>query len=218
MMVTMLFTVPFGSPALMATVPIVLGALAAVFVARNLRPRVVVGLDGIRLMGVLRPKFVPYSKIQSRGRVESSPQTGSVIVIETADGQLIFPVIGQSNMQIDALIDRIEQGRKRYEEGSARSLHALDRAGRSMSEWMAAVRRLPATGGFRDPALDAGDLERVVADPKAPLERRVGAALALRDPVKVRVAAEQAADPKVRVALEATIDEDEAAIERALKT
>ena len=53
---------------------------------------------------MLRPKFVPYSAIQSSARVTHVHQAGSVIGIETTDGTLRLPVIGQSNDQTDALI------------------------------------------------------------------------------------------------------------------
>jgi len=199
----------FNSRLVTAVAPFVLAVLVTALVGR-LRPRLVVGLDGIRIAGVLRPRFVPYSAIRA-------VTGGGPIVVDLANETLYLPVIGQSADQIAALHDRIEQGRKRYAEKSARPLDALDRAGRTIAEWTEAVRRLPNAGSFRQAALDIEDLEKVVADPKAPIERRVGAALALRDPAKVRVAAEQSADPKVRVALEATLEEDEDVIERALK-
>ena len=79
-----------------------------------------------------------------------------------------------------------------------------------------------SAGGFRDAALGSSDLEQVLADPRAPLGRRIGAALALREDAtglaRVRVAASTAADPRVRVALEnaGADDLDEQELMRAI--
>jgi hypothetical protein len=200
--------------AALTIVPPVLAIAMTALVVKRLRPHVVVGLDGIRRAGVLRPRFVPYSAIRSVRVLAFDPNQapGEQIVIDAEGGPLVLPLVAQPRAKVDALVARIRDGRARYEQESARALESLERAGRPVAEWLAALRKLAAGGGFRDAALDRSDLERVVADPKVPLERRVGAALALRDDpqarVSVRVAADQAADPRVRVALEAACDED----------
>jgi hypothetical protein len=130
-------------------------------------------------------------------------------------------MIGQSTEQIHALARRIEEGRARHAKSQAHPLELLDRNGRSILKWQKSV-RTAMLGGFRDVALGRNDLEEILADPKAPLERRIGAALALREEqegrARIRIAAETAADAGVRAALEAASHEeiDEAALLRSL--
>jgi hypothetical protein len=220
-------TLPLHSPLLMVVSSLALAIVTSWLVVRTLRPRITVGLDGLRVTGVLRPMFVSYAHVQNVriATYEHGDQqfVGSMVVVDTDGAPLVLPLIGQSNEQVQALVDRIKRGRERYAAEAARALDVLERAGRSTREWLEALRKLPAAGGFRAAALDSIDLQQVVSDPKVPLERRIGAALALRDDPearkRVRIAAEQSAEPRVRVALEAAAadDIDESEIERALK-
>ncbi len=205
-------------------VPPIVAVAATVLVVKKLRPGVIVGLDGLRTTGVLRPRFVPYSAIRAVNvcSLDPSQGTGEQIVVGLESGRLVLPLVAQTRARVDAIVGRIRDGRARYERDSARALESLERGGRSTGAWIAELRKL-AGGGFRDAALDRTDLVGVVVDPKVALERRVGAALALRDDpearVTVRVAANQSADPHVRVALEAASDEtlDEERLEASLE-
>jgi len=83
------------------------------------------------------------------------------------------------------------------------------RGERSFAEWVARMRGLLDRGtGFREVRLDRDDTLRVLEDPDASPEARVGAALAVAsaEPARVRVVAETCASPKLRVALEAAAD------------
>jgi hypothetical protein len=198
----------------------VIATLATILVVTKLKPKVVVGADGIRIVGVLSPKFIPYASIRSVKR-EGVQGTWAMTVI-TNDGSQLLPVIGISKDQTDALVRRIEEGRARFADRTARSIDALDRNARPLAEWREGI-KAAMTGSFREAALGTNDLEDVLADPKAPLERRIGAALALREDAsgreRIRVAAETTADPRVRVALEnAASDElDEPALMRSIE-
>jgi hypothetical protein len=97
------------------------------------------------------------------------------------------------------------------------------RGTRSLEEWKKALATLEsADAGYRQAALREEDLWRVVEDPRASEDARAAAALLLRkgldEPGKarVRVAAEATASPKLRVALEASISDDDAAALAAL--
>lgn len=80
-----------------------------------------------------------------------------------------------------------------------------------------------ATAGPRDAPVDAERLWRVVEDPAAPEEARVGAAVALGDGLdaegraRLRVVAGGTAGPRVRVALEAVAEGEETAVRAALE-
>jgi len=106
----------------------------------------------------------------------------------------------------------------------ARGVSALSRGERSVSAWREQIARLAnRETGFRDAAIGAADLERVLQDASAPVDHRVGAALALRVAypevarVRIHVAADGAANEELRAALLATaeVDVDEETIERA---
>lgn len=101
----------------------------------------------------------------------------------------------------------------------------LGRRGRPFEAWRNDVAALASPASvYRAAGLLFADLARVVADPDAPPEQRIGAALALgkdRGRVRreaVRVAARACLEPKLRIALSETLREhpDEATILAAL--
>ena len=70
-----------------------------------------------------------------------------------------------------------------------------------------------AGGGYRSASVPEDTLWRVALDPSEPAEDRIGAGLALRSKLddegraRLRVAAEAAASPEVRIALEGAASE-----------
>ncbi len=175
------------------------------------------GVDGVRIATVWRSRFVPY------GTIRSVTRTRKRIVFETTSGRL------RTSHMVDAraipeLVARIEERRAAAALAHAPPLDVLDRGERPMGAWRAALGEL-ARGGkaFRSAALHDDDLQRILDDPAASLEQRIGAALTLRSrggdaQGRIRVAAGTSVERRVRVALEAAAaDEiDERAIERAL--
>jgi hypothetical protein len=210
------------------TISMTLSVLVATVCGVWFRPNATVGLDGIRITGVLHPKFIPYSSITSAKREHGADTgifKGGVVVLGTTSGEVRLFASGQSHDQVDALFDHIERGRAAAAAVDAPPLDALDRKGRSVEEWRTALGD-PAFGeaGFRSAGLGQVELDDVLADPNAPLERRVAAALALRSRDdearrRIRVAAATSADPHLRIALDAaSADEiDDRRIARALE-
>ncbi len=127
-------------------------ALATVLAfSRRLRPHAVVGLDGVRIVGALRSRFVPHSAIDSVTRV--GPR-GSRIVLATSAGDVALPCIDTSDEQIAALVSRIEEGRAAAAATQSPPLELLERRGRALDDWRAAVSELALGGkGFRGAAL-----------------------------------------------------------------
>ncbi len=175
------------------------------------------GRDGVRIAAGLLRRFIPYRSIQKVSRARRH------LVFETAAGSVRTPRIDDSRA-IPVLVSRIEERRAAAALAGAPPLDALDRRERPIGEWRAALDEL-ARGGkaFRGAALRDDDLQRVLDEPGAPLEQRIGAALALRSrggnaQGRIRVAAGSSVERRVRVALEAAAadDVDERAIERAL--
>ncbi len=176
------------------------------------------GLDGVRIATLMRSRFIPY------GNIEKVTLRWKRIVFETTSGRVETPFIAADTRAIPELVSRIEERRAAAALAGAPPLDALDRRERPIGEWRAALDELALGGkGFRGAALHDDDLQRVLDDPGAPLEQRIGAALTLRGrggdaQGRIRVAAGTSVERRVRVALDAAAaDEiDERAIERAL--
>jgi hypothetical protein len=172
--------------------------------------RVVIGVDGVRIRG-LGARFVAYRDIRS---VERGLLPFTTVGLVLHDGNVVdLPVIGQTESAVEVMVQRIEDAMRASTE-PARDLAELERAGRDLATWrrdLAALAR--PTSDFRTQRVDPEDLVRIVLDPRAPTERRVGAALALgptdpeRAKTQARRAARASADERVRVALEAVADD-----------
>lgn len=103
---------------------------------------------------------------------------------------------------------------------------ALERRGRCLQEWRAALRAASREHGYRGapPPLPHAVLSRLVDDPDADQEQRIGAALALASDAdagtreRLRVASEYTENVKLRVALSTIADEQatDEAIEDAI--
>jgi hypothetical protein len=86
--------------------------------------------------------------------------------------------------------------------------------------WSARLGELLGSASYRGAPVTADDARATLRSPDATPEERVGAALALRvagdAPSQIRVASESLADPRLRVAIEAIADGDDARAEAAL--
>lgn len=193
-------------------------AACTLAIARWRRPHVVIGLDGIRVVGVPERRFIPYADIRGASRSKAR------VLLDTKSGELTLALDEDDEAFGAALVARIDAGRATSHGERRPALERLDRGGRTVAGWRGEVRELAlAESGFRDAALLDEDLEALLADRAAPLDRRVGAALALlsRDPTareRIRVVAATSAEPHARRALDAVAaDEmDDHALARAL--
>lgn len=182
-------------------------------------PRLEVGTDGVAIRHVRRD-FVRYESLL---RVEA----GDTLVLHLLDGTR-RDVPTSAGLGVDARFARaaaaaIALARERF--AASRKPHdfgLLERNGRPVAEWRAALSALLApSGAFRGVALDREGVLRVLDDPAASPERRVGAVLALAGGdhdalTRVRVAIDGCAHPETREAMEAARDGrlDERAIAR----
>lgn len=187
-------------------------------------PRVVIGADGIRLLGQWRQRYISFGEILKAK--EHLMLDGPAIALQLRSGEALFlPTIAQGADQRAALVERVNAGVEAFAARESKSLVALERSGRSWPEWRDALRRLAqGEASFREQAVGREDLERVLADPRSSTERRVGAALALRElgpeaRERVRVAAAATVDERVRIALDAAAEEelDEGKLEETLR-
>jgi hypothetical protein len=185
----------------------------------------VVGADGVIVRQGFAARFVPFGRVAS---VEIAPAAWRPVVFRLTDGSTVEArAHGMSAGDREALAARLDDARRAFAAGDAAegALARVERRGRSAAAWREAMREVIEAGdGYREPGVTREALVEVVESPAVPVERRVGAALALAgtgdDELRhrVRIAAEACADERVRVALALAADGalDDDAMEEAL--
>lgn len=214
--------------------PLLLAALFTwAWVRRFASPYVLIGTDGLRIHGGLRPRYVRYADIigvaqgwtaETNGRPPAERPTWGAVTLSLRDGSsLELPLVGQEGAEVRALATRIEGGLAAAQSGASIGLRALERGDRPFEKWRVAVESLAEQRpGYRDVALTPELLQRELSDGSAPSDRRVGAAIvlvALGEGERVRRVAGTCADDDMRAALEAVCDEalDEPTLARATR-
>ncbi len=166
-------------------------------------------------------RFIPYAELE---RAERVPSEGLVLSLSGGE-RLRLGARNAGGEYIDALCARIQAARAAAMGASvATTALPLERDGRTLARWREALRAVVAGDGYRTRHVDRSDLLVVLEDAAAPAERRIGAALALREldgqEARVRIGAVAAAvaNDRLRVALDGIGQDsvDEAAIEEAL--
>lgn len=204
---------------------IVLGLVAALLSFWGVREMfgpamVTVGADGVVIRRWMRDRFYPHDRIANLVTDDEH------VELCLTDGSQVWAKARHLSVDEQAALHaRFENARRAFREGavSQAALAELDRGRRSVSAWREALGSvLTSTDVYRRRALTREDLLAVLASPSAPVDRRIGAAVALsrageaEDRARIRVAAAACADTKVRVALEKAADEaldDEALVE-----
>lgn len=217
--------------ALVAGFAIVVPAVLAGPLLGGTMMSVELGRDGIFTRWLGRERFLAFADVEDV-RVE-----GARIALRTRHGKLeylqLVERVGKGLMPIDgrraepfaeALTTRWREARRARD---ARALEAeLAQGTRSVREWVAALEaRASEPPDYRDAALPPAALAELAADPAAEPSARTAAAWLLRrlgraehDADALRTAALEAAHPRVRVALDAALDGDDAALAHALAT
>lgn len=202
---------------LMTVVPFLVASAAA----RAMRNGVSLGRAGVVAREALRTRQLGFDDVVAIRHVGESAQ----LVREGAE-PFVVSLKGLDASVAKQLVERMAQGLSRFRDLVGSRADIFARGERDFATWKEEVRRLLTEAvGFRGPALRPEDALRVVEDPDADPEARVGAALALMavggddDKLRVRVAAETTLAPRVRVALEAASegDVDEDVIEAAVR-
>jgi hypothetical protein len=193
--------------------------------------RLLVGHDGLALHGGGKTRFFAWAGVDD--------------VSTDDDGIVLFPVgeplihvrllagrerygAGLARLRRDHLVARIRDELGTRREASIEALGAshLDRGGRTVAEWRAALRSLVTrpSGSYRHSALDPEHLASALWSRDLTVERRLGAAMALAatdDPAarqRVRVFIDTCADDALRDAVERAAEGelDDAGLRRAL--
>lgn len=185
------------------------------FVGR-VRPPVDVGSDGVRFEG----RFIPIAAIES----VSANEWDFAVTLHTKDGEVVIPMRGpQGTERARIVAERIREAMNVQGTPPSES-KILDAPIESVSAWREKlVEMATAREDYRGLALDPSEMSRVLGDPHAPPQRRLGAAIALHASggdaaQKIRICAEAIAEPHFRVALERIAEGavDDELIERAL--
>lgn len=178
-------------------------------------PVVTVGSDGIFLTRGVTRRFLPRSEIVAI-------HEGWRPVIALRSGETV-PLAGVSlDAQRCLAFGRLANARLATSTAAPEGRAVLAREGRSVAEWRAAIARAVEDPAYRSAALTTEETGALLENPRAPLEQRVAAAMALRiagePPERIRVAAEAVAHPAAREALEAVADDaDPERLERVLR-
>lgn len=211
------------------------GALvvSAVFVALAFvaYPTYTIGRDGILIEQFFQERFVPYSEVVALEREERQNWRGQPMVsrgftVRLAAGASVFIDTTRERMRDrmfegDHLFDAAVAARELSRAGRPHAADALSRGGRPTKEWL---RQLEGATDvrYRVAALSHDELANVLANPSADKTARAGAAICLARAgeearVQVRVAAEDIAEPDVRKAALAALEDDEEALAAALE-
>lgn len=205
--------------------------------------RAVVGADGVYLRWLWQKQFIPIERIESAMVVEHARtqwQSERLVVRlhlvgnETWDipawssgGRRRSRITDDMRARADMLAARINQaieGGGGQATALLRDPTVLERGERAIGEWVVALKKLHRDAdGYREPGSALDQLWAVLEDVKAKAEQRAATAVALSPHLddegrkRVRIAAQAAVAPRLRVALEAAADEDEAELESALE-
>jgi hypothetical protein len=185
-------------------------AVALTFYLRSFA-RLDVGSDGVLLRRLGDQRFLSYASLAS-----ASVDERDAIVLALRSGCDIRLSMGTSPEKAplrDALVQRIEEARVALacHAGADGAEALLAPGGRTLSLWMREVRALAGALDYREIRLDEDRLWRVLDDATAPPATRAGAALAISvidQParLRLRIAAEACAEPRLRVALTRVAD------------
>jgi hypothetical protein len=189
-----------------------------------------VGGDGISMRIRLGSKrFIPYELITAVARKEQE------ICLHLKTGERVAMCLGKPNPRrtnsvryigevstVDALFERIENARSLFSNRAqirSHLLSALKRDGRSLEAWRVAATSL-SHEHYRVAATPRDVLENIVQDSAVAPDVRIGAAIALHADAgtRVRVATETSALPELGAAIDAALDGDDPALEKAIAT
>jgi hypothetical protein len=141
------------------------------------RPVVSIGADGIEIEEAGQRRFLPYERVAA----VTSDRAG--LDVTMTDGSVVKVRVYLALHERTAIAERISEARSAYAAAArAPELHAaFARDGRPIAEWRTAVAR--AIDGlqlpYRSRPIQLDDVRALVKDSDAPLEIRIGAALAL---------------------------------------
>lgn len=233
---------PIGTAVAVGTLlPMLIGGAALL---RRTRPEITIGSDGVRVTGGSLGKnerFYPLDRVVGTRTSVAGPRRGTtqpmLLQLELRKGEdgrerEVVPLAnfasgaGKEPAFVAVVEARIREAMAARDASSPAEASALlDVPSDGVAAWIASLKRLAkAADAYRTATLGEQRLLELVADARAKVAHRIGAAVVLAergDPrglERVRVAADASASPRVRIALEtvAKQDLDEQVIAEAL--
>ncbi len=203
-----------GTALLSAIAAYVVAALGAASLFQQVS-RIVVGIDGVLILGAGRTRFLPYAELD-----EVWKDRGDLLLLGRGRVVVRLQLQDSDASRADDLARRLQEAMDRAAgmrgTGAGLLLDAA-RAGEGATRRLASSSR----GGndYRQPAMAREQLWELVEGPASDLEARTVAARALaidlsdEERTRLRVAAEHCADPRMRIALEELASEEEEDVE-----
>jgi hypothetical protein len=197
--------------------------------------KVSVGADGVSIRRFGQMRFIPSGLIwwvQTYDSFQSAESARGVLLQLKSGEQVKIPIGGngmgknEGTKEIIAFIERVEEAIEAHHASEREPpVAVLDRGGRTALDWLRALRRVGAGANatLRSAPTSPERLVRVVESPASRPIDRAAAAIALQSSdddeakARVRVAAHAVADERLRVALEAATEGDDARLEAALE-
>ncbi len=186
------------SPLLVPTLAAYVAAAMAVPLVMRRASRIAVGIDGVWVRDASQTRFFAYRELG-----EARAKGADVELVSGGEGVLRLQTHGEDAGRRDEVLARIRAGIARSREGRTRRaemLVSVTPGPRVASAAMGAER-------YREPSISREQLWELVEGPGADAQTRTAAAEALAaslddtDRVRMRVAASQCAEPRLRVAL-----------------
>jgi hypothetical protein len=170
----------------------------------------VVGRDGVALRRLWNRRVFPFHAIKGVVAIEHG------VRLDTEQGEISLPTAtffaNDENVR-NALYRRLLDAMDAWASAEVPAGTPLARRGLSLAAWRDALLVAVKRGGYREESLDPDDLLRLLEDPSASLEQRVGATLALTAaPLEPRVrrrvqgVIEASAHEPTRAALQGALD------------
>jgi hypothetical protein len=169
-----------------------------------------VGADGFTLERLGRREVVRVQQIAGIARQRKD------VLVDLRDGRQLV-LSGPNPAASVVLAERLEAvvAAEDPEAPAAADMRVLDRGGRTVQEWLGAVKgAAEKAGDYRNGWLDERDLSAVVGNPRADAEHRIAAAAALSGRVdpevhrRLRIALDACADEPSRLAISKALDGD----------
>jgi hypothetical protein len=210
------------------------GGLAAVGLVMTVlsawRTTVFVGAEGISIRWLAWQTFIPFDSLHRIDTHKKFRHTTSIPqrVYEFGRGVLIRHSRGETFVICDDaeardLVGAVTQRRADHRSATSTEVLALHRGERPIADWVKSVRALLSGGGYRSSSATPDAFWQVLESSKSAPDERAAAAIALRTHLgeearpRLRVVIDSCAEPKLRVALEAIDEGDDAATDATMK-
>ena len=171
--------------------------------------RIRVGIDGVEQRRWGRRRFHSFSKIKE------VIQSDTAVSLVTDEGTIALDLPGDATNRVhrDDVFATVKRAFEAYQKalGSDVTADLLARKGREVGPWLESLSSLGEGKGYRDGAVPKERLSQVLEDPSAePTSRAAAAWLLTRSghPEPVQRVIEKTAQLKVRVALDAAMEDD----------